>query len=310
MIKKYKGEHMEHDLIFKGCATALVTPFYEDGRINYKRLEELVEEQIKAGIDALVICGTTGEASALPDEEHVAVVRTAVQTASGRVPIIAGMGSNDTAHGVNLAKAVTAAGADALLNVTPYYNKTTQKGLIRHFEATAAASDLPVILYNVPSRTNLNINPETYYELAKVENIVAIKECNLAQVPRTRQLCGNAYVHYSGEDGLVIPMMSLGAAGVISVVSNILPEVMCTMTHAFLEGRVKEAGDLQIGLADLIGSLFCEVNPIPVKAAMKMMGKSAGPCRMPLAEMEEQNRERLAKSLLDYGVELPAAAEV
>lgn len=297
---------MERDLIFKGSATALVTPFLPDGRVDYKRLEELVDEQIKAGTDALVICGTTGEASALPDEEHVAVVRTAVQTTSGRVPVIAGMGSNDTAHGINLAKAVTAVGADALLNVTPYYNKTTQKGLIRHFKATAAASDLPVILYNVPSRTNLNINPETYYALAKVENIVAIKECNLAQVARTRQLCGDAYVHYSGEDGLVIPMMSLGGMGVISVIANILPEVTRAMTHAWLEGRVKEASDLQIGMADLIGSLFCEVNPIPVKAAMELLGRSAGPCRMPLAEMEEQNLRRLADSLRRYGLTLPA----
>lgn len=300
---------MERDIIFRGSATALVTPFHPDGRVNYQRLEELVEEQIQAGVDALVICGTTGEASALPDEEHVAVVRTAVQATSGRVPIIAGMGSNDTAHGVNLAKAVTAVGADALLNVTPYYNKTTQKGLIRHFEATAAASDLPVILYNVPSRTNLNINPETYYALAKVENIVAIKECNLSQVARTRQLCGNAYVHYSGEDGNVIPMMSLGGQGVITVLGNIIPEVMREMTHAWLDGRVKEASDLQVGLADLIGSLFCEVNPIPVKEAMNLLGKNVGPCRMPLAEMEEANISRLTASLKAYGLELKTEQE-
>lgn len=293
---------MERDIIFKGSATALVTPFHPDGRVNYNRLEELVDEQIRQGVDALVICGTTGEASALPDEEHVAVVRTAVQTASGRVPIIAGMGSNDTAHGVNLARAVSAVGADALLNVTPYYNKTTQKGLIRHFEATAAASDRPVILYNVPSRTNLNINPETYYALARVENIVAIKECNIAQVARTRQLCGNAYAHYSGEDGMVVPMMSLGALGVISVVGNILPEVMKSMTHSFLEGRLQEAAALQIGLSDLVASLFCEVNPIPVKAALELLGQSAGPCRMPLAEMETANLKRLADSLKAYGL--------
>ena len=300
---------MEQDIIFEGSATALVTPFKEDGGVDYRRLEELVEQQIKAGIDALVICGTTGEASALPDEEHVAVVRTAVQTASGRVPIIAGMGSNDTAHGVNLAKAVTAAGADALLNVTPYYNKTTQKGLIRHFQATAAASDLPVILYNVPSRTNLNIEPETYYALAKTENIVAIKECNLAQVPMTRYLCGDAYVHYSGEDGLVIPMMALGGKGVISVVGNILPEVMVAMTHAWLEGTTRAACDLQNGRAEVIAGRCCEVTPIPVKAAMKLLGNSAGPCRMPLAEMEDKNLKRLAAGLRAYGLELPGAPE-
>lgn len=298
---------MERSLLFRGSATALVTPFHTDGRVDYARLEELCDSQIRAGVDALVICGTTGEASTLPDDEHVAVVRTAVSAASGRVPVIAGMGSNDTMHGINLAKGVTAAGADALLNVTPYYNKTSQAGLVKHFEATAAASDLPVILYNVPSRTNLNIEPETYYSLAKVENIVAIKECNLNQVPRTKQLCGNAYTHYSGEDGVVVPMLSLGGAGVISVLGNILPEVMRDMTHAWLDGNTAEAAALQISIAELITAIFCEVNPIPIKEALTLLGQSAGPCRLPLTEISEVNRRRLARSLREYGLTVVGA---
>ncbi len=293
---------MERSVLFRGSATALVTPFKEDGAIDFDRLEELVDWQINVGVDALIICGTTGEASTMPDPEHVSVVRTAVQAASGRVPIIAGMGSNDTVHGINLAKGVTAAGADGLLNVTPYYNKTTQKGLVKHFEATAAASDLPMILYNVPSRTSLNIDPETYYELAKVETIVGIKECNIHQVARTRQLCGDAYIHYSGEDPLVIPMMSLGGQGVISVAGNIVPEVMRDLTHSWLDGDITKAAQLQIGLSDLISAIFCEVNPIPVKEAMTLMGIGAGPCRLPLVSITEKNQERLKKSLADYGL--------
>ncbi len=297
---------MNQQAVFRGSATALVTPFQADGEVDFSRLEELVDSQIEAGVDALVICGTTGEASALPDAEHVAVVRTAVQAASGRVPIIAGMGSNDTKHGVALAQGVTAAGADALLNVTPYYNKTTQQGLIKHFEMTAQASDLPVILYNVPSRTNLNITPETYYALAKVENIVAIKECNLHQVAKTRQLCGNAYTHYSGEDLLVVPMLSMGGEGVISVAGNLLPEVMRDMTHAWFEGQIEQAQTLQVGLANLLEELFSEVNPIPIKAALTLVGQSAGPCRMPLVEMGEANLQRLKQALIAYGLEIGA----
>ncbi len=293
---------MERSILFRGSATALVTPFKEDGAVDFGRLEELVNWQIEAGVDALVICGTTGEASTMPDAEHVSVVRTAVAAASGRVPIIAGMGSNDTVHGINLAKGVTAAGADALLNVTPYYNKTTQAGLVKHFEATAAASDLPMILYNVPSRTNLNIDPETYYELARVETIIGIKECNLNQVGRTRQLCGDAYLHYSGEDALVVPMMSLGGQGVITVAGNIIPEVMREMTHSWFDGDTARAAKLQIEMSDLLGALFCEVNPIPVKEAMTLLGNSAGPCRLPLVHLSEKNLPRLRKSLQAYGL--------
>lgn len=286
--------------IFRGSATALVTPFKENGAVNYDKLEELIEEQILEGVDALVICGTTGEASALPDDEHVEVVRISVQASNKRVPIIAGMGSNDTMHGVRLAQSIEKVGADALLNVTPYYNKTTQKGLVKHFEITSKSSSLPVILYNVPSRTGLNINPETYYALAKVENIVAIKECNIHQVVETKKLCGDAYVHYSGEDGLVVPMLSLGAQGVISVLGNIDAKHMNQMTHAWFDENYTRALQLQVEKIDLIEALFSEVSPIPVKAAMNLMGKNVGPCRLPLCEMDKTKEAHVEDLLKKY----------
>ncbi|MDI9497975.1 MAG: 4-hydroxy-tetrahydrodipicolinate synthase [Bacillota bacterium] len=293
------------DRIFSGTAVAIVTPFKGTGihtPVDYARLEQLIERQIQAGSDALVICGTTGEASAMPDADHVAVVAAAVKTVAGRIPVIAGAGSNDTVHAIDLARMCEAAGADALLCVTPYYNKTSQAGLVEHFRIAAQATGLPVILYNVPSRTNLNIQPETYARLAEVPNIVGTKECNLAQVAETRRLCGPDFLHYSGEDGLVLSMMALGASGVISVVANLVPERMRELTHAFLEGDISRATEIQIGLETLVRACFSDVNPIPVKEGLRLMGLDAGPCRLPLVALSEPNRLRLAAELDRLGL--------
>ncbi|MDI9468698.1 MAG: 4-hydroxy-tetrahydrodipicolinate synthase [Bacillota bacterium] len=291
--------------IFSGSAVAIVTPFKGAGihtPVDFARLEQLIERQIEAGTDALVICGTTGEASAMPDADHVAVVAAAVKTVAGRIPVIAGAGSNDTVHAIDLARMCEEAGADALLCVTPYYNKTSQAGLVEHFRIAAQATGLPVILYNVPSRTNLNIQPETYARLAEVPNIVGTKECNLSQVAETRRLCGPDFLHYSGEDGLVLSMMALGASGVISVVANLVPERVRDLTHAFLEGDIRRATELQIGLEPLVRACFSDVNPIPVKEGVKLMGLDAGPCRLPLVALSEPNRRRLAIELDRLGL--------
>lgn len=292
---------MSKHLIFEGAGVALVTPF-TDTEVDYKKFEELIEEQIAAGTDALIICGTTGEASTMPDKEHLEVIKFAVDVAAKRVPIVAGTGSNDTAHGIELSKDAEACGADALLLVTPYYNKTSQKGLIEHYKATAAAVDIPILLYNVPSRTGVNIAPTTYQALADIENIVGIKECNIHQLAETIQRCGDAYAYYSGEDGLVIPLMSLGGKGVISVVSNIWPERMVEMTHAFLDGDYRRAGELQVGLQALVNAVFADVNPIGVKEAMNQMGKEVGRCRLPLTTMSETAAEKLGAVLKEYGL--------
>lgn len=286
--------------LFQGVGTALVTPFNDDMSVNYNKVEELVDWQIEQGVDALIICGTTGEASALPDDEHIQVVKTAVKAASGRVPIIAGSGSNDTIHGINLAKALTKAGANALLSVTPYYNKTNQDGLIKHFEANAAASDLPLILYNVPSRTNVNIAPETYYKLAKIENILAIKECNLNQIAKTRQLCGDAYIHYSGEDGLITPSLALGAKGVISVLSNIMPKEVHSICQYWFDGNIEQAISDQISKSRIIELLFSDVSPMPVKFALNFLGHNVGPCRLPLSEISESLKDKLILELENF----------
>ncbi len=286
--------------IFRGTASALVTPFSKEG-IDYDALERLINEQIDCGINALVIAGTTGEASTMPDEEHIELIRQAKHFINGRVPLIAGTGSNDTEHGIELSKAAVQVGADALLLVTPYYNKTNQEGLVQHFKATAAAVDVPLILYNVPSRTAMNIEPETYYKLASIEHIVGIKECNLNQVAETRRLCGDAYAHYSGEDGLVIPMMSLGGLGVISVTSNVAPRQMVDMTKAWLDGDIQLAAKMQIELMDLINACFIDVNPIPVKAALNLMGKAIGEPRLPLVSLDEKKTETLRNVLIQNG---------
>lgn len=280
--------------IFKGIATALVTPLNEQG-IDYKQFARLIEFQINGGINALVVCGTTGESSTLTDEEHREAIAFAVKQVAGRVPVIAGTGSNDTAYAIELSKHAAEAGADALLLVTPYYNKATQKGLIRMYTEITDAVDLPAILYNVPSRTGCNILPKTYRELAENPRIVAAKEANgnLSSVAETINLCGDMLDIYSGNDDQIVPIMSLGGLGGISVLSNLMPTETADIARLYLEGRVRESAALQIRLIPLINALFSEVNPIPAKAAMARLGYCEDFVRSPLTVMEDANREKL-----------------
>lgn len=284
--------------IFVGAAVAIVTPFNDNG-INYAVLEELINFQINNKIDSILICGTTGEASTMPDEEHKKAIKFAVDTINGRVPVIAGTGSNDTRHAIELSKYAQDVGADAILSVTPYYNKTTQKGLVAHFTKIAESVSIPVILYNVPSRTSMNIDPPTLYELSKVPNINAVKECNLLQVPDVAKLCGDELVLYSGEDANILPMLSLGAKGVISVAANLIPERMHNLVMSFLDGNVVESRRLQLDNLDLINALFLETNPIPVKKALDIMGFNVGKGRLPLIDCTENVTSKL-KTVLDF----------
>lgn len=288
--------------VFEGSAVAIVTPFSKEG-VDYKKLAELVDFQLENKTDAIVVCGTTGEASTMPDAEHLEVVRFVIDRVAKRVPVIAGTSSNDTAHGVELCKKATALGADALLSVTPYYNKTSQEGLYRHFKAMSDSTDLPIILYNVPSRTNLNIQPQTIKRLSALPNIVAIKECNLLQVPEVARLCGDDLVLYSGEDGLVVPMLSLGARGVISVAANIVPQEMSELVHSYLDGDLKKSLQIQLDFLPLINALFSDVNPIPVKEALNILGWNVGLCRMPLCEMSPECRDRLECVMSGYSID-------
>lgn len=292
-------------LPFTGSGVAIVTPFTDSG-INTEKFGELIEMHIASGTDAIIVCGTTGEASTMPDDEHLFAIEYAVQKAAGRVPVIAGTGSNDTAHGIQLSKKAEQLGADALLLVTPYYNKCTQKGLIEHYKLTAAAVNIPIILYSVPARTAVNIAPETLYELSKVENIVAVKEAsgNIAQVAKIAALCGDDMYIYSGNDDMIVPVMSLGGKGVISVAANIIPREIHDMTMKYLEGDVLGACELQLKTFELIEALFVEVNPIPVKTAMNLLGYDVGPLRLPLSDMEEKNFEKLKKALKNYGFKI------
>ena len=287
--------------VFVGAAVAIVTPFYENGGINFGELKKLIEFQIAEGIDSIVICGSTGEAATMTEEEHVAAIKFAVETVAGRVPVIAGTGSNDTAFGVELTKKAYELGADAALLVTPYYNKCTQEGLFRHYAKIAeAVPDLPIILYNVPSRTNVNISPELLKRLAVYENIIGVKECNFGQVPEIYSLCGDRYNLYSGEDGLAVPMVSLGAKGVISVIANIMPRETSKMIHEYMDGNTDAARDMQIRFIPLVKAMFCEVNPIPVKEAMNILGWNVGPCRLPLCEMSSANHDKVVEVLKGY----------
>ncbi|WP_313525349.1 4-hydroxy-tetrahydrodipicolinate synthase [Anaerotignum sp.] len=290
--------------IFTGAGVALVTPTFPDGTVNFEKMKELIEFQLANDTDALVICGTTGEASTLTDEVQIECVRFAVEVTNGRVPIIAGAGSNDTAHCIALAQGCEQAGADAVLLVTPYYNKATQRGLILHYTAVANSISIPIILYNVPGRTGCNIAPKTVLELSKVKNIIAVKEAsgNLSQVAEIASLVGPDFDIYSGNDDQILPILSLGGKGVISVLSNIAPKQTHDMVVKFLDGNVKGAIALQLGAIELISALFCEVNPIPVKTALDLMGYEVGPCRMPLCPMEDKNLETLKKALHNYGL--------
>ena len=289
--------------IFTGAATAIVTPLNEQG-VDYESFARLIDWQIDEGIDAIVVAGTTGEGSTLTDEEHKAVIKFCVKKVAGRVPVIAGTGSNDIAYAVSLTKYACEVGADAMLLVTPYYNKATQNGLIKSFTAVADASTKPCILYNVPSRTGCNIKPETCAVLAKHPNIVAIKEASgdISQVAEISRLCGDDLDIYSGNDDQIIPVMSLGAKGVISVLSNLLPRETSAMCHSFLNGDVKNARDMQLKYLPLISSLFCEVNPIPVKAAVSAMGYGDNYLRLPLTPMEKSHEEKLIANMRNSGV--------
>ena len=293
--------------VFKGAGVAIVTPMYEDETVNYDKLGEILDEQVARGTDAIIICGTTGEASTLSHEEHLDVIRYAVKKVNHRIPVVAGTGSNCTETAVYLSQEAEKAGADALLVVTPYYNKATQKGLIAHFTAIADSVKVPVILYNIQGRTGVNIAPETIaYLFNNVENIVAVKEAsgNISQVAKIMQLTDGKIDLYSGNDDQVVPILSLGGSGVISVLSNVAPRKTHDMVQKFLDGDVAGSREIQLRALPLIDALFCEVNPIPVKAALNLMGKEVGPLRLPLTEMEPQNQERLAKAMKDFGIKL------
>ncbi len=290
--------------IFTGAAIAIITPMNADGSINYDELGRLIDDQINNSTDAIVICGTTGEASTMTDEEHIECIRFAVEKAAGRVPVIAGTGSNDTNYAVELSKEAEKVGADALLLVTPYYNKTTQKGLIRHFTTIADAVNIPIILYNIPGRTGMSIEVGTMKELAKHKNIAAVKEAsgNISYAAKLIAECGDDIDVYSGNDDMIVPLMSLGAKGVISVLSHVIPKQTHDMAQFCLDNDFESAKKLQIEYLDLINDLFIEVNPIPVKEAMNMIGWQAGPCRMPLCEMTDEHRAKLRASLERHGL--------
>lgn len=290
--------------IFTGAGVAIVTPMNPDESINFDRLGQIIDNQIENGTDAIVICGTTGESATMTDQEHVDCIEYAVKRVNGRVPVVAGAGSNHTSYAVWMSKEAKRVGADALLHVTPYYNKTSQTGLIRHFNAVADATDLPIILYNVPSRTGVNITPATYRELAKHPNIVAAKEAsgNISQIAQIAQACGDELDLYSGNDDQIVPLLSLGAKGVISVLSNIMPRETHDICRLFFEGKIAESRALQLKLLPLINALFSDVNPIPVKEAMNMMGWECGECRLPLVSMQPQAKEHLRSLMLEQGL--------
>lgn len=290
--------------IFTGAGVAIVTPMNPDESINFDRLGQIIDNQIENGTDAIVICGTTGESATMTDQEHVDYIEYAVKRVNGRVPVIAGAGSNHTSYAVWMSKEAKRVGADALLHVTPYYNKTSQTGLIRHFNAVADATDLPIILYNVPSRTGVNITPATYRELAKHPNIVAAKEAsgNISQIAQIAQACGDELDLYSGNDDQIVPLLSLGAKGVISVLSNIMPRETHDICRLFFEGKIAESRALQLKLLPLINALFSDVNPIPVKEAMNMMGWECGECRLPLVSMQPQAKEHLRVLMQEQGL--------
>ena len=288
-------------VIFKGCGTALVTPFTNDG-INFEELRKLIEFQILEGVDSLIICGTTGESSTMSLDEKKSVIEFSVKIANGRVPIIAGTGGNNTKDVISMSKYAENVGADALLLVTPYYNKTTQKGLIAHYCKIAESVEIPIILYNVPSRTGINIDPETCFELSKIPNIVAIKEAsgNISQVAKISNLCKDELAIYSGNDDHIVPILSLGGLGVISVLSNIYPKFVHDLVMDYLTGNWQKACASQIYSIPLINALFSEVNPIPIKYALNRIGFNCGEPRLPLVELSEKNKERINLLLKDF----------
>ena len=290
--------------VFTGAGVAIITPMYEDGSINFDELGRIIEDQIARHTDAIIICGTTGECSTMTDEEQLAAIKFTVDTVDHRVPVIAGAGSNDTDHGCALAAKSAACGADALLMVTPYYNKSTQEGLVAHYTEIAEKTSLPIVVYNVPSRTGLNIAPETALELSKHPLINGLKEAsgNISQVAKIAQLCGDDLNLYSGNDDQVVPLLSLGGKGVISVVSNVKPELVHNCCKAFFDGDTAKARELQLEMLPLEEALFCEVNPIPVKYAMNVLGWEAGECRLPLVEPGDAHKEQIEQALQAAGL--------
>ncbi|SHI58356.1 4-hydroxy-tetrahydrodipicolinate synthase [Parasporobacterium paucivorans] len=293
--------------IFTGAGVAIVTPMKENGDVNFDKLGEMIDFQVENSTDCIVICGTTGEASTLTHDEHIEAIKYAVDKVAGRIPVVAGTGSNCTETALYLSREAQKGGADGLLIVTPYYNKATQKGLITHFTDLAKTVDLPIILYNVPSRTGCNIEPETVAFLNKnVDNIIGIKEAsgNISQVAKVARLTEGTMDIYSGNDDEIAPIMALGGKGVISVLSNIAPRQTHDIVMAFLDGDIKKCTSLQLKALDLMNALFCEVNPIPVKTAMNLMGMEAGPLRKPLTPMEPAHVEVLKKAMVEYGLKL------
>ena len=290
--------------IFEGAGVALITPMNEDLSVNYNKLEEIIEEQIAGGTDAIIACGTTGEASTLTVEEHLDAIKRTIEIVNKRIPVVAGTGSNSTETAVEFSKEAQKYGADGVLVVSPYYNKATQKGLIKHFTSIAEGIDIPVLLYNIPGRTGVNIEPETIaYLVNNVENIVGVKEAsgNFSNAIKTLRLCPQIDM-YSGNDDQVVALMSIGAKGVISVLSNVAPRQTHEMCKAVLDGDIFKARKMQIEALDVINNLFAEVNPIPVKAAMNLQGKNVGPLRLPLTQMEKAHEEVLAKAMKEYGI--------
>ena len=290
--------------VFTGAAVAIITPMNADGSVNFEELGRIIDDQIAHGTDAIVICGTTGESPTLSDEEHTACIRYAVKQAAGRVPVIAGTGSNDTKYAIWLSQQAQADGADALLLVTPYYNKTSQAGLVAHYTAIANAVNLPCILYNVPSRTGCNLTPASLAQLAKLPNINAVKEAsgNISQVAEIAAACGTELNIYSGNDDQIVPLLALGGKGVISVVSNVAPELVHNCCQAFFDRDTAKACALQLEMLPLEEALFCEVNPIPVKYAMNVLGWNAGECRLPLVEPSDAHKAKIEQALLAAGL--------
>ncbi|MDO5555926.1 MAG: 4-hydroxy-tetrahydrodipicolinate synthase [Clostridia bacterium] len=290
-------------IIFKGCGTAIITPFTKDN-INFEEFRKLIEFQISEGVDSIIVCGTTGESSTMSIQEKKEIIKFAIDVTKNRVPIIAGTGGNCTKSVIEMSKYAESVGVDALLLVTPYYNKTTQSGLIAHYKAIANSVNIPIILYNVPSRTGLNITPQTCLELSKIDNIVAIKEAsgNISQVAEIANLCRDNLNIYSGNDDQILPILSLGGLGVISVLSNIIPKDVHNMVQNFFDGNIKEATKLQLDTLNLTSALFCEVNPIPVKSACNMIGFNSGTPRLPLIEMSNSGKEKLKQEMQNYGI--------
>ena len=291
------------EIIFEGCGTAIATPFGKDG-VVFDELKKLIENQIANEIDSIIVCGTTGEAATMTKEERKKTIKFVVDVVNKRTKVIAGTGSNNTEEAVEMSKYAESVGVDGVLVVTPYYNKTTQFGIIEHYKEIAKSITIPIVVYNVPSRTGVNILPETCFELSKIKNIVAIKEAsgNISQVAKIAKLCGNDLTIYSGNDDQIIPVLSLGGKGVISVLSNIMPKYTHEMVRKYIAGNIKEACEMQLNVLDIIEDLFVEVNPIPIKYALNLMGYNYGKPRLPLIELSEMNREIIRNNMKKHGL--------